>query len=661
MCGIAGVLDPSREVADLPHVVGRMTSSLIHRGPDDHGVWSDHEAGIALGFRRLSIVDLSSEGHQPMRSADGRFVVTYNGELYNHPEIRSRLNSLGHRFRGTSDTEVLLQAVVQWGLLGALDRAIGMFAFALWDTVERRLFLVRDRVGEKPLYYGRIGRATAFASELKALREHPSFSGGIDRDSLASYFRRKYVPAPRSIYRGVWKLPPGCVLTVESDGSFGEPVAYWSPEAVVTEGLSNPYGGSAEDAVEELDLLLRDAVGLRMQADVPVGAFLSGGIDSSTVAAMMQQLGRTAARTFTIGSTDPEFDEARDARRVADHLGTEHTELYVTPEEARAVIPRLPMLYDEPFADSSQIPTFLVSELARTQVTVALSGDGGDELFGGYNRHLWVRRVADTVRRLPRPARRGAAKLLTAIPPDRWERILGRMDPLLPEVARHRLAGDKIHKLAGVLDAHGVEDMYLRLTSHWRDPSSLVLGSNEPRSDPDRLVDSMSATEWMMYRDLVTYLPDDILAKVDRASMGVSLEARLPLLDHRVVEFAWRLPLSTKLRDGRTKWILREVLQRYVPRSLVDRPKMGFGVPIHSWLRGPLRSWAEELISEERLRREGFLDPAPVRRMWDEHLSGKANRQYLLWDVLMFEAWLEEHTSSRRSPAATLGAGRIDG
>jgi asparagine synthase (glutamine-hydrolysing) len=416
-----------------------------------------------------------------------------------------------------------------------------------------------------------------------------------------------------------------------------------------------------EDAVEELDMLLRDAVGLRMQADVPVGAFLSGGIDSSTVAAMMQQLGRTAARTFTIGSTDPEYDEATDARRVAAHLGTEHTELYVTPEEARAVIPRLPMLYDEPFADSSQIPTFLVSELARTQVTVALSGDGGDELFGGYNRHLWVQRVADTAGRLPRPARRAASKLLTTIPPDRWERILGRMDRLLPEVARHRLAGDKIHKLASVLDADGVEDMYLRLTSHWRDPSSLVLGSNEPRSDPDRLVDSMSATEWMMYRDLVTYLPDDILAKVDRASMGVSLEARLPLLDHRVVEFAWRLPLSTKLRDGRTKWILREVLQRYVPRSLVDRPKMGFGVPIHSWLRGPLRPWAEELLSEERLRHEGFLEPAAVRRVWDEHLSGKANRQYLLWDVLMFEAWLEEHASSSRSPAATLGAGRIDG
>ena len=481
MCGIAGILDPFGEEPDLATLVASMASVLVHRGPDDHGVWTDEAAGVAIAFRRLSIVDLSSEGHQPMRSPDGRYVIVFNGELYNHRALRDRLSGLGHRFRGTSDTEVLLAAIVEWGLRATLERSNGMFAFGLWDASTHRLSLARDRVGEKPLYYGRVGRAVAFASELKALRQHPRSTGEIDRDSLASFFRRKYVPAPRSIYRGIWKLPPGCVVAIEDDGTMGEPVPYWDCAAVVTEGLAEPFRGGPEQAVEELDVLLRDAVGLRMQADVPVGAFLSGGLDSSTVAALMQQVGDRSARTFTIGSTDPIYDEADDARRVADHLGTEHTDLYVTPEEAMAVIPRLPAIYDEPFADSSQIPTFLVSEMARSHVTVALSGDGGDELFGGYNRHVWVQRVADAVGWLPRSVRKGAAKAPTSIPPGRWEHLFDRMDRVLPGVARHRMPGDKVHKLAGVLDADGVDDMYLRLTSHWRDPELLVLGSSEPR------------------------------------------------------------------------------------------------------------------------------------------------------------------------------------
>jgi asparagine synthase (glutamine-hydrolysing) len=646
MCGIAGIIDPARDVPDLIEVVDAMTTSLRHRGPDDDGVWSDLHVGVALGHRRLSIVDLSREGRQPMRSADERFVITYNGEIYNHSDLRVQLDARGHRFRGTSDTEVLLAAIVEWGLLGALERSVGMFAFALWDARDRMMSLVRDRVGEKPLYYGRIGRATVFASELKAFREHPRFTAEIDRDSLASYFRRKYVPSPRSIYRGVCKLPPGCVLEVAADGTFTDPIRFWRPETIVAEGIADPYRGSEREAVEELDGLLREAVRIRMHADVPVGAFLSGGIDSSTVSALMQRVGNLPARTFTIGSTDPTYDEAPDARRVADHLGTDHTELYVTPEQAMEVIRELPRLYDEPFADSSQIPTFLVSELARRQVTVALSGDGGDELFGGYNRHLWVRRVADTAGRLPRPARRGASKLLTAISPGQWERVFDRLEGVLPDAARHRMAGDKMHKLASVLEADGVDDIYLRLTSHWSAPEALVLSSAEPSIDVPAVEASLSPAESLMYRDLVTYLPDDILAKVDRASMGVSLETRLPLLDHRVVSLAWRLPLATKIRNGQSKWVLRQVLQRYVPTALVDRPKMGFGVPIYAWLRGPLRSWAEELLDDARLRREGFLDATLVRRTWQEHLSGKLNRQYQLWDVLMFEAWLESQADA---------------
>jgi asparagine synthase (glutamine-hydrolysing) len=646
MCGIAGILDPSGVRSDeLPSVAAAMAGTLEHRGPDDHGVWSDPEAGIAFGHRRLAVVDLSEEGRQPMASASGRYVIAYNGEIYNHQELRSQLEALGHRFRGRSDTEVLLAAVTQWGAREALGRLNGMFAYALWDRSTRQLLLARDRVGEKPIYYGRVGSALLFASELKAFRVHPRFVGEVDRDSLASFFRYKYVPAPRSIYRGVRKLPPGSLLVVgPEDEELPAPVRYWDVEGAVRRGLDEPFRGSPDEAAAELEEILRDAVRLRMQADVPLGAFLSGGIDSSTVVALMQTLGDRPARTFTIGSTDRDLDEARYARAVAAHLGTDHTELLVTPQETMDVIPRLPTMYDEPFADSSQIPTFLVSRLAREHVTVSLSGDGGDELFGGYDRYLWVGKIWDRVGWVPAPLRRSAARAMASVSPAAWQRVFAGSDRLLSRAARHQMVGEKVHKLATVLDAHDPDEMYLRLVSHWQDPGALVTGAGETRELLRPAAGSWrptGVTERMMYMDLLTYLPDDILTKVDRASMSVSLEARVPLLDHRVVEFAWSLPLAMKLREGRSKWLLRRVLARHVPEALTDRPKTGFGIPISAWLRGPLREWAENLLDERRLRSEGFLHADLVRTAWREHLSGRFNRQYAVWDVLMFESWLE--------------------
>jgi asparagine synthase (glutamine-hydrolysing) len=657
MCGIAGILDTSGLTSDeLLRLAADMTSTLAHRGPDDHGVWGDATAGVAFGHRRLAIIDLSHEGHQPMESSTGRYVLSYNGEIYNHHELRDQLESRGHRFRGRSDTEVLLSAMTEWGVRGALDHLNGMFAFAVWDRPARRLHLVRDRIGEKPLYYGRAGSALLFASELKAFRAHPRFTAEIDRDSLAAFFRYKYVPAPLSIYRGVRKLPPGSMVTILGDDpdKQAEPVLYWDAQEVALRGLHDRFPGSPQDAAAELERLLREAVGLRMQADVPLGAFLSGGIDSSTVVALMQGLGDRPARTFSIGSADDAFDEAADARAVAAHLETDHTELLVTPREAQTVIPQLPKIYDEPFADSSQVPTFLISQLARKQVTVSLSGDGGDELFGGYDRYVWLERIWNAVGWVPAPARRVAGRAMARLSPATWERLLGRSGASILNGARHRLLGDKVHKLAGILDAADPDEAYARLVSHWRDPSTLVIGARGPSegsSHPQSQLRPSRVTERMMLVDLVSYLPDDILTKVDRASMSVGLEARVPLLDHRVVEFAWTLPLSLKIRDGKSKWLLRQVLHRYVPESLIDRPKTGFGIPIHAWLRGPLRDWAESQLDEQRLRREGFLEPRTVRDAWSRHLSGRVNEQYRLWDVLMFQAWLGEHASRNPTPA----------
>ncbi|BCA54205.1 Asparagine synthetase [Nitrospira sp. KM1] len=645
-----------------------MVASLRTRGPDDSGVWEDRAVGTALGHARLSILDLSPEGHQPMLSAGGRFVIVFNGEIFNFSELRSELEVSGETFRGHSDTEVMLAAFERWGIEKAVQRFVGMFAFALWDRESRVLHLVRDRVGIKPLYYGWAGGVFCFGSELKALRQVGGFESRVNRSALLSFIRTGYVPAPLSIFENIYKLPGGCMLTVTPDlarsrVSFNpdpdcrrtvpHPVRYWSAREVAESGVLNPFEGSDEDAIARLEDLLRQSVRLRMISDVPLGAFLSGGIDSSIVVALMQAQHDTPVKTFTIGFHEQEYNEAAHAKSVARHLGTDHTELYVTPEQAMAVIPRIPDMYDEPFGDSSQIPTYLVSQLARSRVTVALSGDGGDELFGGYSRYFVGRQLWKNVHWLPQLARQTAVRSIRALSPDTWSALFSRLKKVLPAIPN---PGDKLHKLAEVLALEDPDSMYLRLVSQWDNPSQAVVDTPEPLTmltDRNRWARLDDFTLRMMFLDLMTYLPDDILTKVDRASMAVSLEARVPLLDHRLLEFAWRLPLSFKIRrEGEGKWLLRQVLYRYVPQTLIDRPKMGFGVPIDHWLRGPLREWAEDLLAESRLRREGFLCPEPIRMRWLDHLSGARNWQYPLWNVLMFQAWLEAYGSTP-SPAVS--------
>jgi asparagine synthase (glutamine-hydrolysing) len=651
MCGIVGIFQASPLGHETRDLLLAMTQRLRHRGPDDSDVWISEGSGIGLGHRRLSILDLSAAGHQPMHSASGRYVVTYNGEIYNFQSLRRELEALGQKFRGHSDTEVLLAAVSQWGLDKALGRFNGMFAFALWDREAHSLHLCRDRIGEKPLYYGWMGQTFLFASELKAVLAHPACKTEVDRNALALYLRYNYVPAPYSIYKGLSKLPPGTTLTVNARSVQTDqtPVAYWSAREVAEQGVREVFPGSEEEAAAQLEVLLRDAIRLRMVADVPLGAFLSGGIDSSTVVALMQVQSERPVKTFTIGFHEAVYDEGREAGAVAKHLGTDHTELYVTAAQAQAIIPRLPILYDEPFADSSQIPTFLVSELARQHVTVALSGDGGDELFGGYNRYFWAQNIWNGIGWMPRTVRVAAAGALTSVSAEAWNRGFQAVRGLLPPALRVQHPGDKLHKLAEVLSVADHSALYGGLLSHWKAPDAVVLGGSEPvtvLTDRSRWAHVMDFHQQMMFLDTVTYLPDDILVKVDRASMGVSLEARVPLLDHRVVEFAWRLPLPMKICGRQGKQVLRRVLGKYVPRELVDRPKMGFGVPIDSWLRGPLRAWAEDLLGERRLEKDGFFSPPPIREKWTEHLSGRRNWQYQLWDVLMFQAWLNEQTTT---------------
>jgi asparagine synthase (glutamine-hydrolysing) len=633
-----------------------MTAALSHRGPDGDGQWFDYEAGVALGHRRLSIIDLSPEGHQPMRSASGRYELCFNGEVYNFAELREFLESSGHRFRGHSDTEVMLACFDQCGVWASVKQFVGMFCFALWDRSERVMYLVRDRLGEKPLYYGWAGDVFLFGSELKALRAHPMWQGEIDRDAVALLMRHNYIPAPYSIYKGVYKLLPGTVLTLplatiataRSDGA-ARPVAYWSAKEAAEHGFSHQFRGSDREAVEQLETLLGKSVRQQMVADVPLGAFLSGGIDSSTVVALMQAHSSTPVKTFTIGFNEEDYNEARHAKAVADHLGTEHTELYVTPEEAMAVIPRLPVIYDEPFSDSSQIPTLLVSQLARRHVTVSLSGDGGDELFCGYKRYELGRDLWNKVNYIPSFPRRGIARTLRGVPVGVWDGLFSWASPILNRYGRPGMVGDKLHKTAEILDAATPDVLYHMMMSHWKETTSLVPDSRElptAFTNAQRLTNIPDFNHRMMFADIISYLPDDILVKVDRASMATSLESRVPFLDHRVVEFAWQVPMSMKFRDGQGKWLLRQVLYKYVPRKIVERTKMGFGVPIDAWLRRPLRPWAEALLDERRLREEGFFNPAPIRKKWAEHLSGDHNWHYYLWDVLMFQAWLEQQRTS---------------
>lgn len=637
MCGLAGALRSGGSVDK--DVVRRMNEAIAHRGPDDFGVWSDADAGITVGHRRLAIVDLSAAGHQPMMSVSGRFVLAFNGEIYNHLDIRVELERAGHApaWRGHSDTETLLAGISAWGLEATLARCNGMFAIALWDRETRELQLARDRLGEKPLYFGWQGTGGAavflFGSELKALRVHPSFRAPVNRGAVSLFLQHNYIPSPWSIYDGISKLQPATILTVSRSAPIPTLRKYWDFATVAAAGARAPFEGTAIEAVDELERRCSAVIARQMVADVPLGAFLSGGVDSSVVVALMQAQSERRVRTFTIGFDQAEFNEAAHAKRVAEHLGTDHTELYVTAQQARDVIPLLPAMYCEPFADSSQIPTYLVSQLARRHVTVSLSGDAGDELFAGYTRYF---RAADrwrALQRVPAGVRRfGSA--MTAV-------LAGP----LARSGTHDWAM-RLARAAPVLGSQSLEALYRQDIAHVRRPEAWVLDSAAlatafTECDDPRL-DSLHR---MMALDTVTYLPDDVLAKVDRAAMAVSLETRVPFLDHELVEFAWRLPAALKTQDGRGKWPLREILYRHVPRALVDRPKMGFGVPVAEWLRGPLREWAEGLLGADLLREQGFLNAALVRGTWRQHLASQADWSFQLWNVLMFQAWLQAESA----------------
>jgi asparagine synthase (glutamine-hydrolysing) len=648
MCGIAGFWQTKRQVEIPAEILLRMGTALKHRGPDDSGVFYDDSTGLGLVHRRLSILDLSPAGHQPMASHSGRYLIIFNGEVYNFEEIKSELDP-GHAWRGHSDTEVMLEAFELWGVEAAVKRFVGMFAFALWDRKEQKLYLVRDRLGIKPLYYGWVEGQFVFASELKAIRQYPGFQAQIDRDVLALYMRHNYVPAPHCIYQGISKLNAGCILVL--GGPQEQPVVsrYWSATEVAREGLRSPVDGSEAEIIEQLEGKLAEAVKLRMIADVPLGAFLSGGIDSSTVVALMQSQSRRPVKTFTIGFHEDAYNEANHAKNIAAHLGTDHTELYVTPQEALNVVPLLPAMYDEPFADVSQIPTYLVSRLARQSVTVSLSGDGGDELFGGYGRYFLMKRVWNSMRPFPKPLRQAVSRMIAAVSPKTIDSMYRLASPLVPRNKRSFPMGDKAHKLARLLGAESQERVYMHALTHWDNPSAVVNGAVEPATVQQFVQDARwlpSMEEIMMLTDTVHYLPDDILTKVDRASMAVSLEARVPILDHRVVEFAWKLPMHFKIRDGKGKWALRQVLYKYVPAAMIERPKMGFGVPIDSWLRGGLREWAEDLLSVDSLERHGLFNSGAIRTKWQEHTSGGRNWQYLLWDVLVFQDWMAHNVEA---------------
>ena len=653
MCGIAGFYQGRSAGADeLRGIVGAMGSALVHRGPDGHGVFVDHEFGIAMAHRRLAVIDLSENGAQPMVSASGRYVISYNGEIYNHKEIRKDFGVSDGRieWRGHSDTEVMLAAIERWGMVEAVSRFNGMFAFAVWDRHLKLLHLGRDKFGEKPLYYACSNSTLLFGSEIRALRRHPEFQSEIDRDALTLFIRLKCIPAPYSIFRAVRKVSPGQILTFDIGaarvGSLEKPQerTYWNIRDVWERCRREPNRTDEVAMVGELESILRDSVGRRMEADVPLGAFLSGGVDSSTIVALMQTMTSRRVRTFTIGYSEASYDEGGYAAAVANHLGTDHTTLTVSPADAMNVIPELPRIFDEPFADPAQIPTYLVSRLARNEVVVSLSGDGGDELFGGYNRYLLAPSLVRAIQCVPLGARRWISRSMSRISPDAIDGALGQLIPFATRRRGRRLYGELLRKAVGLLVLDSVADLYLGLISQWRDPTTVVVGGHDVGADILSLPQWTGRLEWqqhMMAADSAWYLPSDVLVQLDRASMAVALECRVPYLDPQVYEFAWRLPRAIKIRDGAGKWPLRQLLDKYVPKSLIDRPKMGFGIPIDQWLRGPLRAWAESLLDPKRISKEGYLRAEPIAEKWAQHIGGANNWHYELWNVLMFQQWLE--------------------
>lgn len=628
MCGIAGYfsLDAAPKEA-MEQTMKSMANVMRHRGPDDSDVWCDPATGIALGHRRLSILDISPLGRQPMHSPCGRYVICYNGEIYNHLEIRKELPNTV--FRSTSDTETMLAAIARWGLQKAISRFVGMFAFALWDREKHSLSLVRDRLGIKPLYFGRVGNSMIFASELKALRQHPDFKADLDRDALALYFRHNYIPSPYSVYTGISKLCPGTIAAFSAPDTPCEKMEYWSAREVWMAGQDEPFQGTANEAADELERLLETAVGRRMLSDVPLGGFLSGGIDSSAVVALMQKQSTRPIRTFSIGFKEKMYNEAEHAKSIAAHLKTDHTEFYVTAKDLLDIVPSVPHYWDEPFADSSQVPTYILSRMTRDHVTVALSGDGGDELFYGYQRYFWINK-SRMLDRIPRLVRRTAGSILKALP-------VGAFDLLGP-------LGPKIRWRLDILGMKDFSEYYRFIVSHFKHPDEFVLGGTEPRTALTNPVNGVGDDRFsqMALWDVLSYMPDDILTKMDRASMSVGLEARVPILDHNVVEFAAKLPTGLKVRGDRGKQVLRDVLYRHVPQKLVDRPKMGFGVPIAQWMGNELREWCEDLLSYKTIKSQGVLDADFVEKMWREYLGGEVNWNYYLWDVLMFQAWMEK-------------------
>lgn len=642
MCGFSGFMSLANSNIDSIALLEEMGSKIRSRGPDSFGTWLDESANLGLVHRRLAIVDLSPAGHQPMTSKNGRFIIAFNGEIYNHLEIRAELELIGDQsWAGHSDTETLLAAIEVWGLKSALQKSVGMFALALWDKQLKLLHLARDRFGEKPLYYGVYNSTLLFGSQLSAIKVHPEFRADISRDSLALLLRHNYIPAPYSIYTGTYKLLPAHIVTFSSDLA-STTDEYWSAKEVIENSADSSCILGENDSLSSLESVLKKAISQQMLADVPLGAFLSGGIDSSLIVALMQSQSSKPVKTFSIGFDDPRFNEALFAKDVATHLGTEHTELYLGADDILSVIPKLPEMYDEPFSDSSQIPTYLVSKMAKEHVTVSLSGDAGDELFCGYSRYFLASKSWHKMSKVPLTIRRFLSKFITTVPVKLWNSIFF----VMPSKYKAINLGDRLHKAAFLLTSKNIDELYIRLISHWQHPENIVLNCTEPLTaitDPERRIVVKDPLLRMMAYDTVSYLSDDILAKVDRAAMAVSLETRVPFLDHRVFEKAWAMPLSMKYKHKKSKWCLRQILYKYVPENMIERPKMGFAIPLDVWLRGPLREWAENLLSEERLLNEGFFDSVKIRQIWTEHLSGERNWQYHLWDILMFQAWFEHY------------------